>query len=309
LEEADALGRAEAIFRPLHHPAGLFLLELARIELLERKGEHREALAGLDALAGYPLVRRRTELQGEILALRMSVLTNLGAEAELLKLRREYERLRRRQPSQLRDMDVYRTLGRWFAAKESRTEAAEAYGCALKAIRQVYDSFHDGDDQERFLAVHRAGLLAEIKQALRQAGKETEAEAVDSLFVPRAEVERRAAEAKRKQDLRYRWVAVLVTAINLVIALVGVGAAAMLSGESTSGTEPPKPAIFVASMFLVWAVFNTLFLVVDVGLGLLIPSRWRGGVATIVLGVFPWMVVLVVAVLVAGVLLLDQLRY
>jgi hypothetical protein len=287
-EAADAVARAEAIFLAPNHPAGLFLVEAGRIELLERKGEHQEALAALDTLAGHPLVRFRTELQGQMLALRMKVLVALGAEAEVLKLRWEYERLRRRGPSGVRDMDVYRTLGRWFAAKESRTEAAEAYGLALKAIRQVYDSLHDGDDQERFLTVHRAGLLAEIKRSLRQAGKETEVEAVDSLFVPRTAVQQRAAEAKRKQDRRRRWAAVGVTALNLVMVIAGFAALVAFGRANPGKTRLVKAGALVLATFLVCSLFNTVFLVVDLVLGFLVPSRWRGGLATILLGLLPW---------------------
>jgi hypothetical protein len=123
-----ALDEAEGAFRRLNHPGGLLLTAWWRAGWRLGQGEAARAVETLDALASDPLVVRRTFLRVSLLGSRVQARAALGDGDGVEKLLNEYEAQPAARRTRADDLQVYRSLGRFFlgGGDEARAVAARS---------------------------------------------------------------------------------------------------------------------------------------------------------------------------------------
>jgi tetratricopeptide (TPR) repeat protein len=292
-EATAALDEAEAALVALGERDDLFLIDLARAEVLSRLGKPAEAAAHLDALAANPERVVKPTQRVVLLANRLVAHADLGDHATAAALRAEYEAQRSESTPLLLDLIVYQRLARLYATMDQPGPAADASNLALTALEQLYKTFTLIDDRARLLQC-QAAVIAEAKEALRRAGRTEVADGVDARFAPpeAALREREAADlAKVRRRRRLGW---WLTGLHLVGGGIGL-AWWFLTAEPPN--VPELRAVFLLA----------LLLFVTNGLGLLyglahnaaawFVPRWRykEGATLILYAIIGWVLGLFVA--------------
>jgi WD40 repeat protein len=189
-DSARAFDAAETAFAVLDHQTGRFLVACGRAELALRRGDAPEAIRGLDALDGDPVLVSRPALRAGLLVTRLCAEAALPSAKGVAAMREEYERARARFPSPVRDLRVFRALGGYHTRREDWQPARSAYWKALSAARSIHESLARRTDRDAF-AQAQVDLLAEAGDAFRRAGKEAEAVRLPHLFADAEEYRRR----------------------------------------------------------------------------------------------------------------------
>jgi hypothetical protein len=273
--------------------------------LVARAGGAARAVETLDALASDPLVLRRPFLRVSLLGSRVQARAALGDGDGVEKLLNEYEAQPAARRTRADDLQVYRSLGRFFLGRGDEARAVAAFRQALSAVRRLDEALGEGPDRERFRGC-QAPLVAEAQACLRQAGRAEEADKLAAFFQEEEDLRRQRLEARRQRDRsRLRW-GLRLTLVNLLFAglALGVGvwvrrtfgAAGRIGGDAGSGSEGLIQAVRIGCVatvtLLTLGLLMTLCYAAVVGtLGLWKPSvRRDAGQRVLSLALFPWLI-------------------
>src|SRR5262249_26125339 len=135
------------------------------------------ALAKLTELDNHTLVRQYTDLQAELLCLRLVLRAEAGEDPRpFLKI---YEDPSRYFSSSARDLRIYGALARMHARRNDWEAAQQAFAKALTAAQAIYLELTDTSDRLSFIEGQEM-LFAEMRTCLRALGKEEEAGRVEA---------------------------------------------------------------------------------------------------------------------------------
>jgi tetratricopeptide (TPR) repeat protein len=300
-----ALDEADALFRRLKHQEGSVLVAWERAELL-RRTDVEGGIGALERVGQHPLVLARSPLRDSLLVSRLlahaAVLPSLGdngpavsgVPGALATLRREYERLRRRQPSPTRDLRVYQALTHHHVARQEWNQAAEVCELALKAARQTYESIGVEADQVRFRRC-QADLLTEAAELFQRVGRADLAEKALDLFSPPGTSQRRQKEKEARRNLLFLRLGLGVALGQVFLVLPGL--LVLLQVMATKQhlvSERFDMAWFIATIVLLLgsAVTAGTALLLWV-LAFWVPSlRQKGGATVFFLAIMPWLCLL-----------------
>jgi tetratricopeptide (TPR) repeat protein len=165
LDEAEqAFVEAEALFTSQGHAVGLFLARLRRVGLLRARGEAAAALALLDEVSADPVVKARPYLLLDMCTTRLCIRTT-QADADLDALDEEYRAMRRRDPSDARDLRFYRALAAAAEARGDAELADKALAGARSAAKRLEKGWLDAPTREAFRAA-QADLFPDAEKQL-----------------------------------------------------------------------------------------------------------------------------------------------
>src|SRR5262245_561924 len=147
-EAGAALERAERWFAGQANAGGLFLVSLARVDLLRAGGQSEAALGLLAALLDHPLAASRRYLREELEGARLTIQARLpGADLPALEERfRELGRL----PLPW-ERAFHLALARAAAARGDAGRAAAAFRAAIAAARRLGEGWPEAAGREVFL--------------------------------------------------------------------------------------------------------------------------------------------------------------
>ncbi len=295
LEEAqEAAERSRAGFEALGHPMGKLLLELAHGELLLAQGYAAEAAAHLDRLTCEKELVSRPGLAATLATSRLCAHLEAGHGAPE-DLYRHWEGLRRRQHSPMRELAVYRCLGRAAMRDGNPAEAANHYGSALAVLRSLYEELLGVEGEEQF-AGNQIELLREAETAYLAAGRDPAATGPQSLFPPAEILREQTLQTLQARNQRRHRIGLGVSVANLFLGPVIFVVTAVISlSEPRSGDgQPVPPVLFLGVLLTLYGAFSLLR-----ALYLQIAVRWaptirtQGGNQTLFLAFLPWITWLV----------------
>lgn len=293
-EAQQAEEESRTRFEALSHPMGQLLLELSHGELLLGEGRAAEAAAHLDRLAGEKELASRPGLAAALATARLCAHLEAGSE-EAAGLYMQWDALRRRQRSPMRELAVYRAQGRAAMRNGNPVEAASHYGAALAVLRSLYEELLGAEGDEQF-AANQADLLREAEAAYVAAGRDPAATGPQSLFPPADVLREQTLEILSKRNQRRHRIGLGVSVANLFLGPVIFVVTAVLSlPELRSGDGWSAPPLFILGKFLtLYGAFSLLR-----ALYLQIAVRWapgirtQGGNLTLFLAILPWITWLV----------------
>src|SRR5262249_7983294 len=128
-EAAEAFDTAEQTFQVSEDAGGHFCVALGRADLHVQQGNSCCALENLKRLESHPILSSVPWLGAVLVAERLCLTAETASDVK--ELRVEYEELRRRFPSDLRDLRVSQALGRWHARRQDWAQAQADYRWAL----------------------------------------------------------------------------------------------------------------------------------------------------------------------------------
>lgn len=288
--EAGAPEAAEAAFDEAQQEyqasgvsTGLLLTEWARAEMRVRYGQSAaEARRILDTLKADPFFATRPERRFALFVSCLLADITLGDLTAAEDGVGRYAADRRRFPSLVRDLQVYRAMGGLYGKAGNARRAQEYYGRAMEAAKKLYAAFADPADRGRFVRTQEA-LLAEARAVLEAQGRHDEAATLaESFFAGMEETARRDTEAEVARERSWRRAGAWLTLADFVLAFGGVYVSVTFLSRGT----PAFALLFFAACTIIFGLCSALLL-------LLAPRGRRVGGWSVYLASFPWFLTLV----------------
>jgi hypothetical protein len=288
----EARGDVEQYARSVSDELATALDSMLEIALKLKQGTTESTAGAFDTLASEPLIRTHAELRIEVAVARLLARANLPFSADLEPLRLAYEAKRHGRTATSHDLQVYGSLGRYYARRQEWASAESAFGHFLTAVEEMHNGFRNPSDQKVFLTA-QSPRIEEARQCLRRLGKDEEEERIATRFASPESLKQAHIQSQKDKSRPYYRRAVMVTVVNWLCAVLGIVSFVVLAKvEPEVKREPIGLILLVAFAFLV--ALSTIITALCWGVFALAgrfnpEQRGSGGLVTFIMSLLPWL--------------------
>jgi hypothetical protein len=260
---------------------GLIYIAMQRLWIRIARHDYAGAIGGLSTLTSHRFFKQSTWFQSLVHAFCVqsyaAVPDRSGAEEALVA----YERLRRRQSSAWRDLQVYKTVARLRAQDGDLVRAELAFRRAIEAIDELAHSWPDADDLRWFLE-RQSAFLGDVRQFYGDLNRAGEAERLIAPVASVETIEQRLVDDRRHRDRRLaragRWMLFIDFCCTIGLTL----------SPAFGKLAPRNPIAVGGVMFVLGTIEAVVFFVLYWVIGLIMP-RLRSGLVTLLFACVPWL--------------------